>query len=141
MKHIICIFLGWCVAVGVAADDVVSSPADRLEQLRGDLSRVSQAQVHLGGIDAIAALSTLADAVSDLNRRIPKFGPAGCTALPDGTSCLELQALIKTEDGSLVASMDLGPGGQICGPFVLRGLHNVAMLVIAAGECLPKEVK
>jgi hypothetical protein len=136
---LLCIFFGSAAAIAAAVDYRILSPAERNEQLRTELALISGARVRVAGIDPIAALSTLADAVSDLNRRIPTFGPAVCTNVPDGASCLDWQATITAADGTLAAGLELGPGGRICGPFVLRGSHNVEMLVVPAGECLPRE--
>jgi hypothetical protein len=65
--------------------------------------------------------------------------PPLCTAPPPGVTCYELLVTGKIFNGDSVDVLEIGSGGSICGPAVVRMSSDIELMRLAPGVCIPKK--
>jgi hypothetical protein len=71
----------------------------------------------------------------------PISGVPICTDPAPGSWCYELLVIGKTESSKLFDALEIGPGGRICGPAVVRIDKDTIALTLSKGVCIPAEKK
>lgn len=65
---------------------------------------------------------------------LQSIGRATCSSPPIVEHCLELQVMNDT-----FSVLEIGPGGRICGPAIVRGSREGPVaLELSAGVCIPE---
>jgi hypothetical protein len=95
-------------------------------------------QVLVAGL-LVSMASLFAQGLDTQSRAPPIPGdlPPLCTATPPGVTCYELLVTGKIFNGDSVDVLEIGSGGSICGPAVVRMSSEVELLRLAPGVCIP----
>jgi hypothetical protein len=87
---------------------------------------------------AILIASTSACFAGEEIRSQDEISPSVCGHQPLGMKCSELVVIGGIGDNSFTV-LEIGPGGYICGPAVVRAVKDgLAALTLEKGVCIPR---